>query len=106
MNITIINISLLVLCLGFIILIIYITIHITKKSITPSKCKPCINTNKITNKTLYNNIVPDNNKLIYDDRPSITYKKMFQNSGIGFGNGGLDVDGDSKITSFYIKSNK
>ena len=52
-------------------------------------CKPCIN----------------NNTIIYDDRPSLTYEKMFNNASVGFGYQDFD-ENDSSNSSFYVKSNK
>jgi len=74
------NISLIILSLGFILMIIYITMIVTNK-----KCKPC--TNNINNSL----------NQIYDDRPSITYKKMFQNPEVGFGYQDFD-EMDNSIT--------
>ena len=96
MNEIIYNISLVVLSIGFILMIIYITIIITKKTKTCQTCQPC-SINNITTSTNLNQI--------YDDRPSITYKKMFENAEIGFGYQDFDVNDNSSTTSFYIKSN-
>ena len=92
------NISLIILSLGFILMIIYITIIITKQL---NKCP--INNNCDNN---INNINKNNLNQIYDDRPSITYKKMFENPEVGFGYQDFDVNANSVSTSFYIKSNK
>ncbi len=98
MNNIVYNISLIILSIGFIMMIIYITMTITKKSVTcssynnissPLSCPPCDN---LTN--------------IFDDRPSITYKKMFENPEVGFGYQDFYVNDNSETTSFYVKSNK
>jgi hypothetical protein len=81
------NISLILLSLGFILTVIYITIIITK--------------NTSCNKTINNE--PD---LIYDERPSITYAKMFKNPEVGFGYQDFDINDNSNTASFYTKSNK
>ncbi len=93
------NIGLIILSLGFILMIIYITMILTKKSV---KC-PLNNNN---NNDKYNNNKSINLNQIYDDRPSITYKKMFQNPEVGFGYQDFDELDNSTTTSFYTKSNK
>ena len=84
------NISIILLSLGFILMVIYITTIIVTKNTT------CNNTTKTT----------QNTNLIYDDRPSITYVKMFQNPEVGFGYQDFDINDNSNTTSFYTKSNK
>jgi len=94
MNEIVFNISLVILSIGFILLVIYITTLLTNKT-----CLPCaINSNNYLN---------DNqvNKLIYDDHPSITYLKMFKDPEVGFGKTDYDVKDYSEITAFYTKSN-
>lgn len=81
-------------------MIIYITMIITKKSIT---C-PQINTNSSSSIDSNNQI--SDIKLIYDDRPSITYKKMFENPEIGFGHQDFDAMDSTEFTHFYTKTNK
>ena len=94
MNPVIFNISLIILSLGFILMVIYITIILTKKNI---KCNNlCDNNTKINT---------NNTNLIYDDRPTITYVKMFQNSSVGFGQQDFDANDNSETTSFYGKPN-
>ena len=92
------NISLIILSLGFISLIIYITILLTNKS--NKVCPPC------TVNNIPNNIPNNTFDQIYDNRPSITYKKMFENPEVGFGKGDFDANDNTETTSFYIKSNK
>lgn len=99
MNDIVYNISLIILSLGFIMMMIYITIIITKKSFT---C-PNLSAKSNLNSNL-NSLSTDINQ-IYDDRPSITYKKMFENPEVGFGYQDFDVNDNSTTTSFYIKSN-
>ena len=76
-------------------MIIYITIIITKESIKP--IKPICNNTNINNDT--------NTQMIYDDRPSLTYVKMFQQPSVGFGYQDFDNNDNSKSTSFYTSSN-
>ena len=97
MNEIIYKISLVVLSIGFILMIIYITMIITKKSTTCS--------NNISNNTTNKDLTSNNLNLIYDDRPSITYRKMFKNPEVGFGYQDFDVNDNSETTSFYFKSN-
>ncbi len=90
------NIGLIILSLGFILMVIYITIILTKKS---TKCPLNKNeNNKNENKSI-------NLNQIYDDRPSITYKKMFENPEIGFGYQDFDTYDNSATSFFYGKSN-
>jgi len=100
MNEIVFNISLVILSIGFILMIIYITTLFIKR-----KCPPCsINNSKNgynSNNDLYNQL-----NQIYDDRPSITYKKMFENPEIGFGKSDFEVNDYSEIISFFTKSNK
>lgn len=79
------NISIILLSIGFIAMIIYITKIVT-----------------------LNNYCPKTNdySVIFDDRPSITYKKMFENQEVGFGYQDFDKNDNSKNTSFYTKFNK
>lgn len=95
MNTIIYNIALIILSLGFILMVIYITMILTKKSTSKLNTTTCINNNKL-----------DTNNLIYDDRPSITYVKMFNQPSVGFGYKDFDVNDNSNTTSFYTKSNK
>ena len=84
-------ISLIILSIGFILIIVYFTMNITKQKINNQgcpQCQPC----------------STNLNQVYDDRPSITYKKMFENSEVGFGYQDFDVNDNSTTTSFYIKS--
>jgi hypothetical protein len=85
------NISLVILTGGVILMIVYITMIITKKSINSTSCTPCPLNHSNLNQ-------------IYDDRPSITYKKMFNNFEVGFGYQDFDINDNSDTTSFYIKS--
>jgi len=97
MNQIVFNISLVILSLGFILMVIYITtIIIKKKCKSCSPCLPCKITNNNTN-TL---------EQIYDDRPSITYVKMFKDSNIGFGQNDFDANDDAQTSSIYFKSKK
>ena len=98
MNEIIFNISLVILSLGFILMIIYFTTLFTNKSSPSCPINKCSDNNNNNN----NNILEQ----IYDDRPSITYKKMFKDPSVGFGKGDFDVNDNSETTSFYIKSNK
>ena len=84
-------ISLIILSIGFILIIVYFTMNMTKQKINNQECQPCKSCNTNLN-------------LIYDDRPSITYKKMFENSEVGFGYQDFDVNDNSNTTSFYVKS--
>jgi hypothetical protein len=86
MNLILNRISLIILSLGFILIVIYITIIITKKNII---CQNKVSSN-----------------IIYDDRPSLTYVKMFKNPEVGFGYQDFDINDNSNTTSFYTKSNK
>ena len=100
MNQVVFNISLIILSLGFILLIIYITILSTKKQHKP--CKPCAaNISCGINNSNSNSL-----EQIYDDRPSITYIKMFKDSNIGFGQDNFDANDDVETSSFYFKSQK
>jgi hypothetical protein len=97
MNEIVFNISLVVLSIGFILLVIYITTLLTNKT-----CPPCAINGNNSNNCLYDNRV---NKLIYDDRPSITYLKMFNDPEVGFGKPDFNVEDYSEITSYFTKSN-
>jgi len=94
------NISLIILSLGFILMVIYITIIITKNTTEIPKIE-------IPKMTCDTNI---NENIIYDDRPSITYKKMFEQPSVGFGYQDFDKNDNSSTASFYTnyytKSNK
>jgi hypothetical protein len=100
MNEIIFNISLVILSIGFILMVIYITIQFTKKTY-----QPCAINNSNTGNNSKNDLYNQLNQ-IYDDRPSITYKKMFENPEIGFGKSDFEVNDYSEIISFYTKSNK
>ena len=109
MNQIVFNISLIILSLGLILMVIYITIVLTnKKNISIStQCKPCLPCN--LNDSKNNNGNGNGNDIlqyIYDDRPSITYIKMFKDSNIGFGQDNFDANDDAEISSFYFKSKK
>ena len=114
MNQIVFNVSLIILSLGLILMVIYITIVLTTKKIISTQCKPCLpcnlndsknNSNGNGTSTGTNN---GNNTLeqIYDDRPSITYIKMFKDSNIGFGQDNFDATDDVETSSFYFKSKK
>ena len=79
------NLSTVLLSLGFIFMIIYITYIIT-----------------------INNFIPEKKdySVIFDERPSITYKKMFQNPEVGFGYQDFDINDNSNTSAFYTKFNK
>jgi hypothetical protein len=91
------NIGLIILGLGFILIVIYLTMIITKKLV---KCT----VNKCDNKCDNNFDKNINLNQIYDDRPSITYKKMFENPEVGFGYQDFEVNANSATNSFYSKS--
>ena len=96
-KILIYNISVIILGLSLILLIVYITMYLTKQRIMKNiscpiaTCKPC-------NEIIYDTI-------IYDERPSLTYEKMFNNASVGFGYQDFD-ENDSSNSSFYVKANK
>lgn len=80
-------IAFILLSLGFILMTIYITVIITNR-----------NNNNKCNKT--------DLATIYDDRPTLTYVKMFNNPEVGFGYQDFDINDNSNTTSFYTNSNK
>lgn len=106
MNQVVFNISLIILSLGLILMVIYITIVLTTKKIISTQCTPCSPCN--LNDPKNNSNGNGNNTLehIYDDRPSITYIKMFKDSNIGFGQDNFDANDDVETSSFYFKSKK
>lgn len=111
MNQIVFNISLIILSLGLILMVIYITIVLTNKKIISTKCKPCspCNLNDSKNNNGNSNSNSNGNDMlqyIYDDRPSITYIKMFKDSNIGFGQDNFDANDDVETSSFYFKSKK
>ena len=79
------NLSIVLLSLGFILMIIYITFIITLNNFIPKK---------------------EDYSLIYDDKPSMIYKKMFENPEVGFGYKDFDINDNSNTTSFYTKKYK
>jgi len=97
MNNIIYNISLILLSLGFILMVIYITIILTKNT------RSCIYNNNNNNNNNKSSISTISSNIIYDDRPSLTYVKMFNQPSIGLGY--QDFDANDNITSFYTKTN-
>jgi len=94
MNNIIYNISLILLSLGFILMVIYITIVLTKKS-------DCVCNDKLDN----TNKPETSTNTIYDDRPSITYVKMFTQPEVGFVYQDFDANDNSNSAFFTSKSN-
>jgi hypothetical protein len=86
MNLVIYRISLIILSLGFILMVIYITIIITRNT---------------SYKNILSSIQTSDPKLIYDERPSLYYVKMFDNPEVGFGYQDFDINDNSNTTSFY-----